>query len=104
MTTVVLIVAFFMGLTFGRMVATNAGRMKTEADRQRIGDGIAACDHCGHRWGWRDTIPLVSYLWLRGRCRYCQHPIGARMIWLELAGGVLFVIGTWLMGQLGWWG
>ncbi len=38
----------------------------------------SACPHCGHRLGVRDLIPLFSWLFLRGRCRYCGHPVGWR--------------------------
>lgn len=34
---------------------------------------------------WRDTIPLVSYLLLRGRCRHCGDPIGAQYLLVELS-------------------
>jgi len=104
MVTLILIVAFLMGLTFGSLVATNATRMKTAHDRKRIGDGISVCDHCGERLSWHDTIAVFSYFRLRGRCRHCDEQIPPWTLWAELGGGVLFVVGTWLTGQLGWWG
>lgn len=45
----------------------------TKGDAER-----SACPHCGHQLGPLDLIPLLSWLWLRGRCRYCRHAIGAR--------------------------
>ncbi len=50
------------------------------------------CDDCQHRLSPKDLIPVFSYLWLRGRCRYCQAPIPRRILWVELLGGVLFFI------------
>ena len=35
----------------------------------------SACGSCGHEILWRDNIPVVSYLLLRGRCRHCDAPI-----------------------------
>jgi leader peptidase (prepilin peptidase)/N-methyltransferase len=35
----------------------------------------SACGSCGHEIGWRDNIPLLSYVLLRGRCRDCAAPI-----------------------------
>ena len=34
------------------------------------------CLHCGHTLAWYDLLPLVSWLQLRGKCRYCRTPIG----------------------------
>ena len=49
----------------------------------------SACPRCGHEIGWRDNVPLVSYIALRGRCRACREPIGLRYPAVELATGVL---------------
>jgi leader peptidase (prepilin peptidase)/N-methyltransferase len=45
----------------------------------------SACRSCGVPIRWRDNVPLVSYLWLRGRCRACAAPIGTTYLLLELA-------------------
>ncbi|MCS7065785.1 MAG: prepilin peptidase, partial [Fimbriimonadales bacterium] len=42
------------------------------------------CPACQHRLGVRDLVPLLSYLWQRGRCRYCRAPIAARYFLVEL--------------------
>lgn len=49
------------------------------------------CEVCGHTLGVRDLIPLVSYLWLRGRCRHCKASISIRLPLVELATGLLFL-------------
>ena len=36
------------------------------------------CDACSHRLGLGDLVPIASYLWLRGRCRYCRGPMSWR--------------------------
>jgi leader peptidase (prepilin peptidase)/N-methyltransferase len=41
------------------------------------------CPHCKHAVAWRDNIPLLSYLSLRGRCRGCRQPYGARYVIVE---------------------
>lgn len=35
----------------------------------------SSCGSCGHEIGWRDNIPLLSYMLLRGRCRHCDASI-----------------------------
>lgn len=42
------------------------------------------CPHCQHKLGIRDNIPLISYLWLKGRCHYCQAKISPRYPLVEL--------------------
>ena len=38
----------------------------------------SACPHCGHQLSALDLVPLLSWLFLRGRCRYCRKAIGGR--------------------------
>jgi leader peptidase (prepilin peptidase) / N-methyltransferase len=56
------------------------------------------CEACGHRLGLLDLIPIVSYIVLRGRCRYCQAGISGKMIWVELATGLIFALLYWHYG------
>ena len=56
------------------------------------------CDACQHRLSPKDLIPVFSYLWLRGRCRYCGARIPRRVLWVELTGGVLFFLAFWRFG------
>ncbi|MGB9886309.1 MAG: prepilin peptidase [Moorellales bacterium] len=45
------------------------------------------CDSCGHPLGLRDLVPVLSWLLLRGKCRWCGAGIPARHLWVELACG-----------------
>ena len=54
--------------------------------------GRSHCLSCGGGLLWYDLIPLVSYLLLRGRCRYCDSCITPRYFLVELATSVLFVV------------
>ena len=49
------------------------------------------CTGCGRRLGVRDLVPLISYLLLKGRCRYCAALISARYPLVELLTALLFV-------------
>jgi leader peptidase (prepilin peptidase)/N-methyltransferase len=53
------------------------------------------CASCNRRLAIKDLIPVFSYLWLRGRCRYCQAPIPRRILWVEIGTGVLFGLTYW---------
>ena len=56
------------------------------------------CPACQHRLAPKDLIPVFSYLWLRGRCRYCQGPIPQRVLWVELGTGLMFAFLWWWYG------
>lgn len=59
------------------------------------------CGHCGHRIAWYENIPVLSYLWLKGRCSACAAPIGWRYPAVELATGLLWGFCAWKWGW-GW--
>ncbi len=50
------------------------------------------CPNCKKSIKWYDNIPIISYLVLRGRCRYCDAKIGINSFLLELLGGTLFLL------------
>ena len=51
----------------------------------------SACPACGRHIQFYDNIPLVSWLLLRARCRYCRSPISPRYFVTELLTGLVFV-------------
>ncbi|HZM04561.1 MAG TPA: prepilin peptidase [Candidatus Saccharimonadales bacterium] len=48
------------------------------------------CPHCGYAIPWYLNIPLVTWLWLRGRCANCGAPISVRYFLVELLTGIMF--------------
>jgi leader peptidase (prepilin peptidase)/N-methyltransferase len=50
------------------------------------------CPECGHKLGFFDLIPIFSYIFLRGRCRYCKAKISFLYPFIELLTGIFFVI------------
>ncbi len=56
------------------------------------------CPSCQRRLQAKDLIPVFSYIWLRGRCRYCQAPIPRRLLWVEVGTGALFAYLYWHYG------
>lgn len=50
------------------------------------------CMNCGHKLGWRDMVPVFSYIFLRGRCRQCGAKISIQYPLIEALNGVLYVI------------
>ena len=65
------------------------------------------CPQCATPIAWRDNIPMLSYLLLRGKCRHCGNPISPRYALVELLVAVLFAwigalyaVGFW---RGAWW-
>ena len=54
--------------------------------------GRSFCPSCSHTLAWYDLIPLLSYILLKGRCRYCKAKISFQYPLVELATGILFVL------------
>ena len=57
-----------------------------------IGAARSHCPTCDARIRLSDNIPIVSWLWLRGRCRYCHHLISPRYVIVEIMFGLIFVL------------
>lgn len=55
-----------------------------------ISKGRSMCVHCGHSLAWYDLIPVVSWVTLRGKCRYCNKPIDDSPL-SELVTAVAFI-------------
>ena len=72
----------------------------------------SACEACGHTLAARDLVPLLSYAWLRGHCRFCAAPIAAAHVAVELACLAIAVLAVavdggdpalmWADCMLGW--
>jgi leader peptidase (prepilin peptidase)/N-methyltransferase len=56
------------------------------------------CLHCQHELSWTENIPVLSYMWLKGRCKQCHAPIGWRYPAIEIFCAVLF---AWIFAQHG---
>jgi leader peptidase (prepilin peptidase)/N-methyltransferase len=48
------------------------------------------CPHCGTHIKPYDNVPILAWLWLRGRCRACREPITARYPLVELANALFY--------------
>src|SRR3989454_3366931 len=58
----------------------------------------SACPRCKHPIAWRDNIPVVSWLLLKGRCRHCGEAIAAQYPIIEAVVAVLWVGAVLLYG------
>ena len=59
----------------------------------------SACPSCGHQLSAVDNIPVFSYVWLKGRCRYCRAPISRRYPSVEIITALLSALVVWQLGS-----
>jgi len=74
------------------------GEAWPDAPRYNLWLPRSACPQCGHRITALENIPLLSWLWLRGRCSACRAPIGARYPLVELLTALLSAAVAWKWG------
>jgi leader peptidase (prepilin peptidase)/N-methyltransferase len=60
--------------------------------------GRSHCPHCGRQIRAWENVPVLSWLWLRGRCAGCQAPISLQYPLVELTTGFVFFATAWLVG------
>jgi len=78
---------FVAGLAFGSFLNVCITRIPRD---ESIVRPRSHCRECGHFIGWRDNIPVLSFLLLRGRCRACSVTIPYRYPAVELLTAVVF--------------
>jgi leader peptidase (prepilin peptidase) / N-methyltransferase len=68
-------------------------------DEQSVVSPPSRCPRCGRPVGWRDNIPVLSWLLLRGKCRDCREPISMLYPLVELAVALLWAGMAWHFGM-----
>ena len=86
---------FLFGLVIGSFLNVVIARLP---EGRSIARPPSACPACGAPIRWYDNIPVVSWLWLRARCRSCQASISWRYPAVELLTAVLFLLAVWRFG------
>ena len=88
------IIIFLIGILFGSFYTLAVYRIPKGQD---ITHTHSYCPKCEHKLGFWDLIPVFSYIFLGGKCRYCKEKIRPRYFILEIISGIFFVIVAYLM-------
>lgn len=78
---------FILGLCVGSFINALEYRLSSKKTIK----GRSMCPNCKHQLVWYDLIPLISWVALRGKCRYCKKPISWQYPIVEFATGLAFV-------------
>jgi prepilin signal peptidase PulO-like enzyme (type II secretory pathway) len=124
---VIAIVLFFVGLMMGSFInalvwrlheQTKNTKSKSKKVNLSILNGRSVCSNCKHQLAVLDLVPLFSWLFLKGKCRYCKKPIadsplveltaglvfaGSYLFWPQTAhlNGQWLLLATWLVSSVG---
>lgn len=86
---------FILGAVFGSFACCQAWRWRYHAKGENDLGQWSVCLHCKKRLRWYDNIPIVSWLVLRGRCRYCHGKIGLADFVSEIGLAIAFLMLSW---------
>ena len=90
-----LIIFFFVGTLMGSfytVVGIRSGKNEDYVTTR------SRCDKCNHVLGILDLVPIFSYLFLKGKCRYCHEKIDSLSTFMELFSGILYALSFFVFG------
>src|SRR5574344_2189604 len=82
---------FCIGTLFGSFFTLAVYRIPLHQD---ITHKRSYCPKCNHKLAFLDMIPILSYIFLGGKCRYCKEKIRIRYLFLEVFTGIVFTLFT----------
>jgi leader peptidase (prepilin peptidase) / N-methyltransferase len=95
MSAIITIIFGLFGLAVGSFLNLCIARLPQDKSIVRPG---SHCDSCNQRLKAVDLVPVFSYLWLKGRCRYCGAHIPLRVPIVEFAAAAIFAFLAWHFG------
>ena len=94
-------ISFIVGSCVGSFLNVVALRLQREEDFIR---GHSHCEACLHELNWKDLIPVLSWIGLKGKCRYCGRNISPRYWMVEVVSGGMFLLMTGIWNGRAWTG
>ena len=94
MNTIIYFFMFAIGATLGSFYTLAVYRIPLKQD---ITHTRSYCPKCNHKLNFFDLIPILSYIVLGGKCRYCKNKIRPRYLILEILSGLVFLAFTMLL-------
>lgn len=89
MNTIIYFFMFILGTVLGSFYTLAVHRIPLKQD---ITHTRSYCPKCNHKLNFFDLIPILSYIFLGGKCRYCKEKIRPRYIIIEALSGIAFLL------------
>ena len=90
-----LIIFFIFGTYFGSFFTVVGLRLPKHLN---FINSRSHCDNCKHTLSMLDMVPILSYVFLKGKCRYCGTKISPTSTYMELFCGILFALSYFAFG------
>ncbi len=78
---------FFIGVTIGSFLNVLIDRLPNDEPIT----GRSHCDYCKKKIAWYDLIPIISFILLKGKCRYCHKKLSFQYPLVEFLTGIVFL-------------
>jgi prepilin signal peptidase PulO-like enzyme (type II secretory pathway) len=88
MSIIIALIFLILGIILGSFINAWVWRIENNLS---VAKGRSMCPHCKHTLAWYDLIPVLSYVALKGKCRYCKAKISRQYPIIELTTGLLFM-------------
>ena len=88
-TFIIYIFVFLYGIVIGSFLNVCIYRIPK---KESVGTVGSHCMKCGHQLKWYDLFPLFSFLFLKGKCRYCGTKLSVQYPVIEFTNGLLYII------------
>lgn len=95
MNIIYMIIFFVLGTCMGSFYTVVGLRLPK---KQKFITGKSHCDKCNHDLSLLDMVPILSYLFLRKKCRYCKSRIDGLSTYMEFFTGILFTLAYYAFG------
>ena len=82
------IFVFVLGICIGSFLNCVIYRL----EQKKSLNGRSFCPHCKHNLNWMDLFPVLSFLFLGGKCRYCKKKISWQYPMVEIFTGLIFLL------------
>jgi prepilin signal peptidase PulO-like enzyme (type II secretory pathway) len=85
---IVTIFAFIFGASLGSFANVMADRLRVRS----FWGGRSECLTCSKKLSWKELFPIFSFLYQKGRCKFCKTKLSQAYLWSEVVSGILVAI------------
>lgn len=84
-----------IGFVLGTILGSFAKALADRSLKNKTFFGRSYCPHCKYKLRWYDLLPIFSYIFLAGKCRYCRKKISLEYLVVEVVVGLLIGFLFW---------
>jgi leader peptidase (prepilin peptidase) / N-methyltransferase len=88
LTFLITFFAFIFGASLGSFANVMADRLRVKS----FWSGRSECLTCSKKLSWRELFPIISYIYQKGKCKFCKTRLSQAYLWSEVACGILVAI------------